>query len=437
MKTKSENLLLLTHFLDPDQSMESRLSWFRAVQAASKYRTTVICAQTSAKVIERFRASFPRAKIIIVPHTVWENLLIRWGAFYLAYRIWHGRVWEVAESVHARIPFALVHQVSYCGYREPGECWKLDAPFVWGPIGGTHNLPWRFLSTMGLLGALRESARTIINSLQLRFSQKVRRALQNSDVVLAANQELQEDFKYTHGIEIRRLLETGIEQVSGRKRPLRDTSKPLKILWAGRLESWKALPLLLEALARLKGQVDFELRVVGDGSLSRRWIRQAERLGLSPHVHWVGWPPYVERDRHYQWADVFAFTSLRDTSGTGLLESLAQGLPIIGVNHQGARDIMTPESCIPIEVSSPSAVVADFASAIKSVSQDPQKLKRLSDCALARAEEYLWSLNGQEMLEVYATVLGEPRIQEKLRLQHAAEIAESDVGSSRFETFAG
>lgn len=34
-------------------------------------------------------------------------------------------------------------------------------------------------------------------------------------------------------------------------------------MWSGRFQPWKALPLLLRALARLDGEIDFEVRIVG------------------------------------------------------------------------------------------------------------------------------------------------------------------------------
>ena len=55
--------------------------------------------------------------------------------------------------LHQQLRFNLVHQATFCGFREPGFLWKLDAPFLWGPIGGTQNYPWRFLGEAGLRGA--------------------------------------------------------------------------------------------------------------------------------------------------------------------------------------------------------------------------------------------------------------------------------------------
>ena len=53
----------------------------------------------------------------------------------------------------------------------------------------------------------------------------------------------------------------------------------LELIWAGRLEPRKALPLALEALARLP-DVPFRLRIAGEGPLRAACERQAAALGL-------------------------------------------------------------------------------------------------------------------------------------------------------------
>lgn len=407
MHRHKHRLLLITHLLDPQRSMESRLSWYRAVQAASHYPTMVVCAESSEATLQVLECDFPNLQVLLVPHTRWEQRMIHLGAFYFAYRSWHRRVLRLVRTIHRTQPFSLVHQVSYCGYREPGECWKLGVPFIWGPIGGTQNFPVKFLTTLGLLCALREAFRNLINYVQIRYSLRVWQALNAAHTALAANYQVQSDFENAHGVQLPVQLETGLDRGSHSKRKLRDEGSPLRILWAGRLECWKALPLLYYALVRLPEGVTYELRVLGDGRLARKWKAQAERLGIARNVQWVGWPPYSGRVEHYEWADVFAFTSLRDTSGTGLLESLAAGVPIVGLNHQGAADIMTPKCAIPIPVESPRQVVDQLGRAILRLATNPQELKELSDNALVRARDFCWDSLAADILEIYADVLAE------------------------------
>jgi glycosyltransferase involved in cell wall biosynthesis len=171
------------------------------------------------------------------------------------------------------------------------------------------------------------------------------------------------------------------------------------------LRSWKALPLLLRALAELPDDCRYTLRVMGQGNCRNRWARLAARLGIDSHLEWVGWPEYRQQLHHYEWADAFAFTSLRDTSGTGLLEALAAGTPIIGLDHHGAADIMTPACAVTVPVGRPRAAIEGISQAIRQLASDETLRSALSEGAIARAQEFLWQRQWEETREIYKSAL--------------------------------
>jgi glycosyltransferase involved in cell wall biosynthesis len=165
------------------------------------------------------------------------------------------------------------------------------------------------------------------------------------------------------------------------------------------------LPLLLEALAQLPAELKFELRVMGVGSSEKRWRKIADQLKIGEHIQWIGWPSYNEGLKHYSRADAFVFTSLRDTSGTGLLESLAAGTPLIGVDHQGAHDIMTLRCSIPVSVDSPSLTVEGLKDAIVRLATDPALWRRLSEGAVNRTRHFSWERLSDEIDAAYRSAL--------------------------------
>jgi glycosyltransferase involved in cell wall biosynthesis len=272
-------------------------------------------------------------------------------------------------------------------------------------VGGTRPFPWRFLRELDFRGAVRELMRNIVNAGQLRFGFRVRRAMKSAATVLAANREVASDVTKFYGVATGVQLETGIAEVRMTARPRRDASAPLKVLWAGRLRSWKALPLLLRALAELPRDCRYTLRVMGQGNCRKRWSRLATQLGIASHVEWVGWPEYREQLPHYEWADVFAFTSLRDTSGTGLLEALAAGTPIIGVGHHGAADIMKPECAIATPSDRPRATIDGLSQAIRLLASDERLRCALSEGARRRARDFSWQRQWEETHEIYKSAL--------------------------------
>src|SRR5207302_8732370 len=128
--------------------------------------------------------------------------------------------------------------------------------------------------------------------------------------------------------------------------------------------------------------------VLGQGPLQRPWQRLAARRGVADRIQWMGWLPHAEALRQYEWADVLAFTSLRDTSGNVVLEALAAGVPVICLDHQGVHDIVTPACGIKVPVTTPRQVIAGLGQAVMALARDPKLGERLSEGARERAGDY-------------------------------------------------
>ena len=133
----------------------------------------------------------------------------------------------------------------------------------------------------------------------------------------------------------------------------------------------------------------------------------ARKQGIEPHCRWLGWLPLREALAQYDWADLFVFTSLRDTAGTVVLEALSSGVPVVCLDHQGAGDMVTHECGVKIPVTNPKKVATDLANAVVSLANDRERLGSLSRGAVLRAEEFLWSRHGERLAGIYRRVLGD------------------------------
>jgi len=229
--------------------------------------------------------------------------------------------------------------------------------------------------------------------------------MQRSVAVVAATSDAQLALKQGFGISAEIELETGIDHSIASPRQLRASDAPFRILWAGRLRAWKGLPILLHAIANLPKSLPIEVRVLGDGSSKKGWQQLAQRLGIAERIEWIPWPSYRETLPYYNWADAFAFTSLRDTSGTGLLEALAAGCPIIGMNHQGAFDIMTDRCAVRIQPTEWLATVNGFRDGIEALARDAGKHLSLSHGASERARDFEWRTRSSCFPSIYRNVL--------------------------------
>ncbi len=403
-------MLLLAYACSPYRGSEPGAGWHRVLEISKYCDAWVICKEKryQSDIVRYVAENGPLNGLTFhfVKNTKFEKILKGLpGFWYVAYRLWHRRAFRLARELSRDHHFDLCHQVNMCGFREPGYLWKLDVPFVWGPIGGTQNYPFRFLAASGLGGAVKEALRSIINLGQLRYSPRVRHAVRKASAIVVANSQAERDFVRFYGVRPRRILDVGIDSHVDAIKPKKLRGDTLNILWSGALNHHKALHLLFESLKSLPPQVKYEVRILGRGPLAGRWRRLARKYHLDDRCKWTGWLPHEEALDQYRWADIFVFTSLRDTCGTVVLEALSAGVPVVCLDHQGAGDVVTPDCGVKIPVLTPEDTIRRLSSTIEMLATKSQVLEALSQGAKSRAEDFLWTRNGELMQKVYETVL--------------------------------
>lgn len=113
------------------------------------------------------------------------------------------------------------------------------------------------------------------------------------------------------------------------------------ILGVGRLERQKGFDRLLRAGKLLldRGVSDFQLRIVGDGSLKNELVWLTNDLGLKDHVEFL--PFTSDVFKYYLEAKVFVLSSLYEGFGNVLAEALVSNCYCISydINH-GPQDIL-------------------------------------------------------------------------------------------------
>ena len=121
---------------------------------------------------------------------------------------------------------------------------------------------------------------------------------------------------------------TDLFSPKGRK-PLSD-----RICFVGRLDEEKNPLALVEACAGL----DVEIVMVGEGPLHYALENRAEELGV--RLKLIGMVPHHELPAILRSATLFVLTSPREGHPKALLEAMACGLPVIGVDSPGIRELI-------------------------------------------------------------------------------------------------
>jgi glycosyltransferase involved in cell wall biosynthesis len=390
------NVLIVGHGCVPNMGSEGGVTWNWAWHLAERNRVWVI-AHGLARPL----------------HFVWVGPLGWWDPWKnptptkarglrLHYLLWRHAAVAAARRLTAMEPIDIVHHVSWNSISVPPLLWRTGKPFVWGPIGGGHVLPWRFLTSIGH-SALREGLR----NLRLRvlpWTPVLRRTVARADLLLAANDETAGALKRAGAAHVKLLPDIGVPaELLQLPNPERTANPKFTVLWAGRLLRFKGLAMFLKVAKAVQTQ---EVRFLVAGWGRHEWVeRDVRRLGLSDRVVLLGRLPWQELQQRYAEADLFVFTSLRDTFGTVNFEALAKGCPVMCLNHQGAGSHLPDTVAIKVPATTPQAVVQAMADHIDSLAADRGRLRRMSQAGYSFAATQQWKDRALLMEQLYRQVL--------------------------------
>lgn len=327
-------------------------------------------------------------------------------SYYWFYKMWQKKAYRLAKQLNEEENFDIIHQLNMVGYREPGYLWKIDKPFVWGPIGGTQNVPWRLFSVFNFYGKLFYGGRNVINSFQKHFLTRPRLAAKKKpSTLIAATPDIQKDILKLWGESSEIITEVGAVNFEDSKTQDREKKEVLQLVWSGQHTSGKALNILLTSLSLLDTKINWQLDILGVGKETKHWKFLAKKLNISAHCKWHGWIPKKEALDIMQKGHLLCITSLKDLTSTITLESISLGLPIICLDHCGFAHVVNESCGIKIKLGSLKAIHTDFKEAIELLYNNESLRKELADGALERIKDFSWEKNVEKVNAIYTNLL--------------------------------
>ncbi len=117
-------------------------------------------------------------------------------------------------------------------------------------------------------------------------------------------------------------------------RPVSDSPEPDRIVFVGRLEPQKNVGTLLQAAKNL----GLKITIVGEGTQEEE-LKTRYGDGIV-RVEWTRRVPHGELPRILGRASVFALPSYYEGHPKSLLEAMACGMPVVGTNVPGIKDVI-------------------------------------------------------------------------------------------------
>ena len=169
------------------------------------------------------------------------------------------------------------------------------------------------------------------------YAKYERAAVNGSDVCVANSHATKEDFleRYSPPADWNcQVIHWGVDTEMFHPSGEAKYTETNQILAVGRLAARKGYGSLLRAFAQVNQKnPETKLLIVGRGSLKKRLVKQAKRLGISSSVRIDSGMPFDKLAEEFRNADLVVYPSYYEGQGLIPLEAMASGTPVATVNH--------------------------------------------------------------------------------------------------------
>lgn len=404
------HVLLSAYACEPNKGSEPEVGWRWAIHLAQEHQVVVLTRSNNREIIESALQLLPnnliRPRFLYLDLWGWLRWIKKkghWG-LTLYYVLW--QVMARIRMQKALTSFDIIHHLTFNSFRLPGFWWGTRKPIVLGPLGGGQVTSELYLPLFR--ENIQKEKRRTSSVKRSAFNPVFRISCWQAALVLVANAATENIIPKVKGRRIIRMLETGIEQEKIQEPKFKTWRGTL--LWVGSLEKWKAGELVIRTLAAGRKTLhELQLIIIGEGPDSPFLKSLAKELGVSEFVDFRGKCTLGEVANAMKEADLFLFTSIRDTSGNVVLEAMSNGVPVLAIRHHGVAEICTPECAWLIEPSDIKETVEQFTEGILKLSANDEARFQMAQAATKQLLAlFVWNSKAKIMADLYKRVLANP-----------------------------
>lgn len=400
-----KNILVLCYQLSPTKGSEYSVAWNYVKNMSRDNKLTVlygVSGQHLGDVQEMDEYiqenDIPNVTFVPVLPNKWTKRLnflnernVFVYSFYFAYSAWQKQVYHVAKQLVEEQKFDLIHYLNPIGYREPGHLWKLDLPYMWGPINGMGNYPSVMFDFLPYKSRIKFAFRSFANTWQLKHSKSIRKAIQRTDLLLAATTECADICAGVFGKKAEYLPENGMTLAASLELSKFDKlDHQVRLIAVGSLDGRKNVLTIIRALEYSSKRNLFHLDIVGDGPLRSQLEAYTAAHKLDSCVTFHGMMPRKTVREMFQNAHLHVITSIGEGNPTTIWEAMSCGVPTVTVDHCGMHDTVSEATGYLIKVSSSDNIAKDLANLLDSIAEDPGQLISKAKQVVEDSKKYLW-----------------------------------------------
>lgn len=402
-------VLVSAYSCRPGKGSEPGVGWNVVRQIARFHETWVITRPKNRGPVEAVLAREPMPNVHWIFYDIPARKYLTWTGTSTAYPHLHYVLWQIgayfeARKLHRVILFDLVHHVTFVNYWMPIFVSLLDAPFVWGPVGGGEFSPPEFRTSFPLRAKIHEFMRDFVRNLS-ELNPFLHLTAKRAALALATTSATAKRMTALGCRKVTVSSAVGLPQdeiLQLAKVPFRQHG-PFRLMSIGDLLSWKGFDLGLRAFAQFHLHFpESEYWLIGDGPERARLEQLARQLNLEDSVIFWGRIPRQQVFEKLADCDILLFPGLHDSGGWVNLEAMAAGRPVVCLDLGGPAIQVTENTGIKVPAVSPKQVISDLAVGLGDLAKDSARRARMSSASRERVRQYFnWDQMGNQIVAFY------------------------------------
>jgi glycosyltransferase involved in cell wall biosynthesis len=406
----TKTILATAYAVNPYKGSEDGMGWNFVLQIARFNNVIAITRQNNRPHIEKYILKFP--------NELYQNITFLYYDLPYWMRFWkkgsrgamlYFWMWQRAMPIFVKgqkLSFDIVHNINFHNDWTPSYLWKLNKPFVWGPIGHHPPIPSNFLKFYSKSYWLKDRLALLIKKFFWNWSPALKRAIRHSNHILCMNSDVskvlnlkQKSYCIMPSVATE---DFGCQAIK--------TKNKFTLISAGRLVPLKGFDLTVLAFAHFMERLPSsekqlcELVIVGSGPEKKYLEELADQHGIQPYVHFIEWIERKSLLKLYQQSSAFIFPS-HEGAGMVVAEALSFGLPVVCLDNSGPGEFVDKHSGISIRANNVEEACEGLSLAILKLYENPTHLSDLSLGARKRFTDYFhWDRRGDQLQQVYMNV---------------------------------
>ena len=203
-----------------------------------------------------------------------------------------------------------------------------------------------------------------------------------------------------NGVDIKRFQEVSQKQD---RSLLGFNQDDVLLAFVGRLGAEKNLPFLLRSFAgAFQAYNQIGLILIGDGPERENLKHLVHHMEIEDRVKFTGLIPYIELPKYLAMADAFVTASVTEVHPLSVIEAMATGLPVLGIQSPGVGDTVVDGETGYLAKDED---LAAFTAKLVKLIADGDKRKEMGNQGRLLSEQYSIERTSEIILDYYRNII--------------------------------